>query len=121
MGANRTAAGAHRPQVVIVGGGFGGLKAARTLADCPVRVTLLDRQNYHLFQPLLYQVATAALSPGQIALPIRAILRPYRNERVLLGEVKAVDLAKRTVVLEDGSSLGYDYLVLATGARHSYF
>ena len=79
-----------RPHVVIVGVGFAGLYCARALADSPLRVTLLDRQNYHLFQPLLYQVATAALSPGQIALPIRAILRPYRNERVLLGEVKAV-------------------------------
>ena len=109
------------PHVVIVGGGFAGLNAARTLARRPVRITLLDRQNHHLFSPLLYQVATAALSPGEIAEPIRAILRKHRNVHVLLGEVASIEPAARTVVLTDGERLNYDYLILATGARHSYF
>src|SRR5436305_8253736 len=121
MGANRTAAGAHRPQVVIVGGGFGGLKAARTLADCPVRVTVLDRENYHLFQPLLYQVATAGLSPADIAAPIRGIVGAYRNVTVLLGEIVGVDVVARAVSTIGGRHVPYDYLVLATGARHAYF
>ena len=108
------------PHVVIVGGGFGGLYAARELARYPVRVTLVDRHNYHLFQPLLYQVATATLSPGEIAEPIRAILRKHRNVRVLLAEATSVDLANRRVVLADGE-LRYDYLILAPGAGHSYF
>jgi len=109
------------PHVLIVGGGFGGLQAARTLAQHSLRITLLDRRNYHLFQPLLYQVATAALSPGDIAEPIRAILRRHRNVRVLLGEADAVDAANHRVVLSDGRVLGYDYLVLAPGSHHSYF
>lgn len=106
-----------------MGGGFGGLYAARTLAQQQrhVRVTLVDRLNYHLFQPLLYQVATAALSPGDIAEPLRAILRKYSNVQVLLGEVTTIDPEQRTVSLSDGAQLPYDYLVLATGARHSYF
>jgi NADH dehydrogenase len=120
MSAGTDGRSAESPHVVIVGGGFGGLFAARRLARYPVRVTLVDRQNYHLFQPLLYQVATAALSPGEIAEPIRAILRNQRNVRVLLGEATSVDLANRRVVLADGD-LRYDYLVLAVGARHSYF
>jgi NADH dehydrogenase len=107
--------------VVIVGGGFAGLYAARSLARYPVRVLLIDRVNYHLFQPLLYQVATAALSPGDIAEPLRAILRKYRNVEVLLGDVKHIDPSARTISLDDGDMFTYDYLVLATGARHSYF
>jgi len=132
--------------VVIVGGGFGGLDAARALADAPVRVTLLDRHNYHLFQPLLYQVATASLSPGDIASPIRWILRRQRNVRVLLGEACAIDPDRRLLFLSppplvgsaqppptgeapaapDGcaftsEAIAYDYLVVATGAAHAYF
>jgi NADH dehydrogenase len=107
--------------VVIVGGGFGGLYCARALARHPLRITLLDQHNYHLFQPLLYQVATAALSPGQIASPIRSILRRHRNVQVLLGTATAVDAPGRRVLLEDGGVVRYDYLVLATGARHGYF
>src|SRR5437764_14640998 len=109
------------PHVVIVGGGFGGLYAARALAGRPVRVTLLDRRNHHLFQPLLYQVATAVLNPSDIARPIRSILRYQENATVLLAEARAIDRARRRVELEDGSSVEYDYLVLAAGASHSYF
>lgn len=110
----------HRPQVVIVGGGFGGLEAARALAHAPVDVTVLDRRNYHVFQPLLYQVATAELSPADIAWPIRAILRRQRNLTVLMAEVTAVDTTARRV--QAGSHvIPYDELVLATGATHSYF
>lgn len=105
----------------MVGGGFAGLYAARSLARHGVQVVLIDRINYHLFQPLLYQVATAALSPGEIAEPLRAILRKYRNAEVLLGEVETIDLDSRAVTLDDGDRIAYDYLVLATGARHSYF
>jgi NADH dehydrogenase len=108
------------PHVVIVGAGFGGLTAARELRRAPVRVTVVDRRNHHLFQPLLYQVATAALSPGDIAYPIRSILRSQRNADVLLADAVSVDTARREVVLSDGL-LGYDFLVLATGARHAYF
>src|SRR4051794_35680057 len=102
-----------KPQVVIVGGGFGGLAAARGLARVPVEVTLLDRENYHLFQPLLYQVATAGLSPGEIASPIRGILRKQRNTRTLLAEVTGVELAHKRVLL-GAESLAYDFLVVAT-------
>jgi NADH dehydrogenase len=109
------------PHVVIVGGGFGGLQAARALARAPVRVTLVDRRNHHLFQPLLYQVATAALNPADIAAPIRRVLRRQRNARVILGTVRAVEPAERKVLLEDGGEIAYDRLVLATGATHSYF
>jgi len=109
-----------RPHVVIVGGGFGGLYAARALAGAPVRVTLLDRRNHHLFQPLLYQVATAALNPADIATPLRSILRRAANVTVLLAEVRSVDLAARRLALPDGE-LAYDGLVLAAGAGHSYF
>lgn len=114
------AAASRRPHVLIVGGGFGGLWAAKALRDAPVRVTLVDRQNHHLFQPLLYQVATAGLSPGQIAIPIRVILRSQRNARVLLGEAVSVDTTRRRVTF-DSFDLSYDYLILATGARHGYF
>lgn len=106
--------------MVIIGGGFGGLATARALAKAPVNVTLIDRRNHHLFQPLLYQVATAALNPSDIAYPIRAALAKQRNARVLLAEAKSIDVAKRHVVLDDGA-LDYDYLVVATGATHSYF
>ncbi|MFO0952311.1 MAG: NAD(P)/FAD-dependent oxidoreductase [Isosphaeraceae bacterium] len=111
---------ADRPHVVILGGGFGGLKAARLLCNAPVRVTLVDRQNHHLFQPLLYQVATAALNPSDIASPIRRILRRCKNAEVILAEARSVDVPNRKIVLEDGE-LSFDYLILATGATHSYF
>jgi NADH:ubiquinone reductase (H+-translocating) len=107
---------------VIVGGGFAGLYAARELGkDAAIEVTLVDRRNYHLFQPLLYQVATGALSPGDIAQPLRAILRRYRNTRVVLGEAVGLDPVARRVVLSDGGTVEYDTLVVATGARHAYF
>ena len=110
-----------RPHIVIVGAGFGGLSAAKALASAPVEVTVIDKRNHHLFQPLLYQVATAALSPADIAGPIRAILAEQKNARVLLDRVVGVDTAKRTVSLANGAPLAYDWLILATGARHSYF
>jgi NADH:ubiquinone reductase (H+-translocating) len=114
------------PRVVIVGAGFGGLQAARSLARAPVRVTLIDRNNYHLFQPLLYQVATAALSPADIAVPIRGVLRRERNTDVLLGEITGVDTERREVRVHDRAGahdvlLPYEYLVVATGAMGSYF
>jgi NADH dehydrogenase len=108
------------PHVVIVGGGFGGLTAAQALAGEAVRVTLVDRTNHHLFQPLLYQVATAALSPAEIATPIRSVLAKQRNARVLMAEVTAVDLARKVVTLRDGE-LSYDFVILATGAGNFYF
>jgi len=109
------------PHVVILGGGFGGLAAAKALARADIRVTLVDRHNYHLFQPLLYQVATATLSAGDIGAPIRWVLRRASNVRVLLGEARSVDVASRRVQLSDGDTLDYDYLIVATGARHAYF
>ena len=109
------------PKVVIIGGGFGGLWAAKALANKPVDVTLIDRKNHHVFQPLLYQVATAVLSPGEIAQPIRRILHHAKNIEVILGEVTDFDKASSKVVLADGSTVGYDYLIVAGGARHSYF
>ena len=108
-------------RVVIVGAGFGGLAAARGLAGLDVEVTLVDRQNYHLFQPLLYQVATAGLSPADIAGPIRAIVKAQANTQVLMDEVVGVEAVPRRLRLASGATLGYDILVLATGARHSYF
>jgi NADH dehydrogenase len=109
------------PRVVIVGGGFAGLNAARGLRRAPLRVILIDRRNHHLFQPLLYQVATAALNPSDIASPIRRILRGQENVEVLLGEVESIDVAAKTVTLTGGDAIGYDYLIVATGATHSYF
>jgi NADH dehydrogenase len=106
--------------VVIVGGGFGGLYAARTLRKAKVRITLVDRRNHHLFQPLLYQVASAALSPANIAVALRRVLRSQKNADVVLGEVKQIDLRGHRVLLGDGA-LDYDYLIVATGATHSYF
>ena len=114
-----------QPHVVIVGGGFGGVAAAKALRGAPVRITLIDRMNHHVFQPLLYQVATSVLSPGDIATPIRGMLRDQANVSVTLGEVTGVDKAERmvTVDLSDGTTdvIPFDYLILATGARHSYF
>jgi len=113
------------PRVVIVGGGFGGLTAAKALRKANVEVVLIDRQNHHLFQPLLYQVATSVLSPGQIASPIRGIVWKQRNTTVILGEVTGVDVERRRVFVDSsdrtGVALEYDYLILATGASHSYF
>jgi len=109
-----------KPRVVVVGGGFGGLEAARKLAKLPVQVTVIDRKNHHTFQPLLYQVATAGISPGEIAAPIRWILRGRNNVEVLLGEVVGFDLELRLVRLSD-LEIPYDYLVVAAGASHSYF
>jgi len=109
-----------KSHVVIIGAGFGGLEAAKKLACKDVRVTVIDRTNYHLFQPLLYQVATAALSPADIAAPIRAILSKCRNVEVILAEVESVDVDAKKVKTVD-LQIDYDYLILATGARHSYF
>ena len=111
----------RRPRVVIVGAGFAGLNAARSLAQLPVDVTVIDRRNHHIFQPLLYQVALAVLSPADIAQPIRSILRKQPNTEVLMDEVVALDTAARTVTLGSGAIFAYDYLVLAAGATHSYF
>jgi NADH dehydrogenase len=109
----------HR--VVIIGGGFGGLYAARALARAAVRVTLLDRRNHHVFQPLLYQVASAALSPGDIASPIRWIVRRHHNIDVLLADVTSIDAARRIVVTAEAGEIAYDFLIVATGATHAYF
>jgi NADH dehydrogenase len=109
-----------KPHVVIVGAGFGGLEAAKKLGKEALRVTVIDRTNHHLFQPLLYEVATAALSPADIAAPIRGILSDFLNTEVILAEVKSVDVAAKTVNTGD-REIAYDYLILATGARHSYF
>ena len=110
----------QHPHIVIAGAGFGGLRAARALKRGDVRITVIDRRNYHLFQPLLYQVATAGLSPNDIAYPIRAVLRRQKNTRVFLAEVVAIDTKRRKVILQDGE-VEYDYLILASGAGHSYF
>src|SRR6516225_1145839 len=113
------------PRVVIVGAGFGGLAATKALRKAPVRVILIDRTNHHLFQPLLYQVATSVLSPNQIGFPIRGILQNQKNATVILGEVTGVDKEKKCVFVSDADRLNvpvaYDYLILATGASHSYF
>jgi len=109
------------PHVVIIGAGFGGLNAALELRHAPCRVTVVDKLNHHLFQPLLYQVATAGLSPGDIAAPIRHILRDAENTEVLMAEVTGLNVERKLVLLGDGHSILYDYLIIATGARHSYF
>ena len=110
----------QNPQVVIIGAGFGGLEAAKLLGNEPVRVTIIDRTNYHLFQPLLYQVATAALSPADIAAPIRAVVHRYANIDVMLAEVSAIDVAAKSLTAGE-RQIAYDYLIIATGSRHSYF
>jgi len=110
-----------RPHVLILGGGFAGIYAAKSLRHAPVRVTVVDRRNHHLFQPMLYQVATAGLNPSDIASPIRSILRGAANTEVVLAEVSGIDVGRRQVTLSDGGTIGYDYLIVATGARHSYF
>src|SRR2546423_9835525 len=111
----------NRPhRAVIVGGGFGGLNAAQYLRHVPVHVTLVDRHNYHLFQPLLYQVATGGLSPANIAAPLRAILKRQKNTEVLLAEVTGIDAANHRVILSDGT-VDYDYLIVAAGAQDNYF
>src|SRR3989441_6332186 len=114
------AAPEQKPRVVIIGAGFGGLEAAKKLAGEAVRVTVVDRTNYHLFQPLLYQVAAAALSPADIAAPVRAILSKSKNMEVILAEVESIDVNAKKVRMVD-EELDYDYLIVATGARHSYF
>src|SRR6266568_3031431 len=108
------------PHVVIIGGGFGGLTAARKLARRPVAITLIDRKNHHTFQPLLYQVATAGLSPGDISAPIRWVLRRYRNVEVILAEVTGFDLERRMITAAE-LQFAYDYLIVAAGASHAYF
>src|SRR4051812_13631244 len=110
-----------RHKVIIVGGGFPGLACAKAFRKSPVDVTLIDRRNFHLFQPLLYQVATGGLSPANIAAPLRSILRKQRNTRVLLGEVTNFDLVAKQVLLKDGLAVPFDSLILATGSTHHYF
>jgi NADH:quinone reductase (non-electrogenic) len=123
--ANNNSSSSNMPRVVIVGGGFGGLASAKALRKAPVQVVLIDRTNHHLFQPLLYQVATSVLGPSQISSPIRGILRKQKNTTVIMGEVTGVDKAQRCVFVNDADrkhvAVPYDYLILATGARHSYF
>ncbi len=111
----------QRPRVLVIGGGFGGLYATKALSNEAVEVTLIDRKNHHTFQPLLYQVALAVLSPGEIASPLRHILRRSRNVQILLGEATGFDTTARRVKLSDGAELDYDYLIVAAGARHAYF
>ncbi|TIU71398.1 MAG: NAD(P)/FAD-dependent oxidoreductase, partial [Mesorhizobium sp.] len=110
-----------RHHVVVVGAGFGGLELTRALAGVPVRITMIDKRNHHLFQPLLYQVATTSLATSEVAWPIRHLLRRRKDVTTLLGTVTGVDRAGKRVLLQDGSSVPYDTLVLATGARHAYF
>ncbi|RUR04252.1 NAD(P)/FAD-dependent oxidoreductase [Legionella sp. km772] len=109
-----------KTRIIIIGAGFGGLSAARGLAKSPVDIILIDKHNYHLFQPLLYQVATAALSPAQIAQPIRAIVRKQKNCTTMLGEIRGIDTARKVILRED-EEIPYDYLIVATGAAHDYF
>src|SRR5881398_1718098 len=109
----------HR--VVILGGGFGGLAAAQALKRAPVDVTLVDRRNFHLFQPLMYQVATGSLSPGEIAAPLRSVLRKQKNTEVLLGEAADIDPDKNRIRLKDGAEFEYDSLIVSTGSQTSYY
>src|ERR1700693_4735886 len=109
------------PRVVVLGCGFGGLFAARALAGAPVRITVVDRTNHHLFQPLLYQVATAGLSAPAVAAPIRHILANQKNVTVIYGDAKRIDVARRAVVLDGGDEIAYDHLIVATGAANNYF
>src|SRR5438034_8954648 len=111
----------QKHRVVILGGGFGGLAAAQKLKRAPVEVTLIDRRNFHLFQPLLYQVATGSLSPGEIAAPLRGVLSKQKNTQVLLGEGVDVDPKAKSVILRDGASFEYDSLIVATGTQTSYY
>src|SRR6201998_4318760 len=111
----------ERAKVIIIGGGFGGLSAAEALKSAPVDVTLIDRRNYHLFQPLLYQVATGSLSPGEIAAPLRSVLSEQKNTRVLLGEAADVDPQAKRVILSDGGAFEYDSLIVSTGSETSYY
>jgi len=111
----------RRSRVIIVGGGFGGLRAAQALKSAPVDVTLIDRHNYHLFQPLLYQVATGSLSAGEIAAPLRSVLSRQKNTRVLLGDVRDIDPLSKHVLLADGANLEYDYLIVAAGSQSAYY
>src|SRR5712671_1269587 len=113
--------GSNLPRVIILGGGFGGIYDTRAFRGADVQVTLIDHHNYHLFQPLLYQVATASLSPGDIASPIRWVLRHQKNVRVLLADVQAIDPAAKQVTIDGGDALAYDYLIVSAGASHSYF
>ena len=112
---------ASRHRVVILGGGFGGLKAAQKLKRAPVDITLIDRRNFHLFQPLLYQVATGSLSPGEIAAPLRGVLSRHKNTQVLLGEAVDIDPDAKRVILRDGAVFEYDSLIVATGSKTSYY
>src|SRR6266487_5181114 len=110
-----------KSKVIIIGGGFGGLSAAQALKSAPVDVTLIDRRNYHLFQPLLYQVATGSLSPGEIAAPLRSVFSRQKNTRVLLGEVVDLDPATKRVMLAAGASIEYDSLIVAAGSQTFYY
>ena len=121
LGAGAIAAGGSVPRVVVIGAGFGGLSAAKALGDRPIAVTVVDRLNYHLFQPLLYQVALAGLAATDVAYPIRAVLHRYRNVEVVLGDVTGIDVTARQVRLADGAVVDYDFLVVAAGAETSYF
>src|SRR4051812_4646113 len=112
---------ASPPRIVVIGGGFAGLRVAKGLSGRGAAITLVDRHNYHVFQPLLYQVATAVLSPGDIAAPLRRILRRHRDVATVLGDAQRIDTTARTVTLDHGAVLPYDYLVVATGATHAYF
>ena len=111
----------HRHRVMILGGGFGGLNAAQKLKHAPVEITLIDRRNFHLFQPLLYQVATGSLSPGEIAAPLRGVLSKQKNAQVLLGEAADIDPVAKRVILRDGGCYAYDSLIVATGSQTSYY
>src|SRR5690242_19642857 len=111
----------QRHRVLILGGGFGGLNAAQKLKRAPVEITLIDRRNFHLFQPLLYQVATGSLSPGEISAPLRGVLSRQKNAQVLLGEAVDIDPHKKEVQLRDGARIGYDSLIVSTGSKTSYY